>query len=815
MKGFYDLEQSIKRLCKDYGYSLIVIGTLAVTLAISLFLFTILYSIEYKPLPEVEGSDNLAWGTMHTSGRAYVIGGLSNYNYQYFSQNQKTLTDFGRLEERGVTLSSSRFTEQLRGAATTSNMFSMLGVKPVLGRWLQKKDDLPGAQKSMVVSYQVWDTLFDKRTDVLNETLSLDGQVAKIVGVMPKGFGFPIRHEVWFVDSSVDLSINDHGGWNSVYGRVKPGVSMEEVDSEFKKLMTEMSTEFPNQYKGKDVDVISFTKRFSENRKFLLALLKVSAVAILIMGCFSVINLIIMRSLEKSKEVLIKTALGVPSVRIVTALLLETFWVCILALLLGIWICYLGVAYFGKDILTGPYWWQLEFEMPTIYSAIIVGVLVWAFTSLAPAWMARRQPTNQLLSSGRKGGTTNNLSLLMFGLSTTQILSAFILCVFTGVLVLGLLKIANADYGVPRKGYLIAEVKLSGEQYSSLEARNNYYSLFIDKASHISGIQGVGAINALPGSGGYLSTYASTERDLEISGGFPKANETPISTTYLELMEIDLLEGRNFTEADDQSAIQVAIINQSMADILYHGESAIGKQFQYDPEKSGELLTVVGVVPDVVSNNPLWYFSPASKDWRSQLYRPMSQMQPGWSSNKLVFKVSGNPYDFIEKVKSVAREIDSGIPLYQTESYEDNLTANESGFRRMIFTFAPAAIISIFISAIGIFTIARRVVLQRMPDIGVMRALGIPELIIGKKFFWIAVLQSFIVVAIGTLFSVLLLPSLPSSILITNTASTAMVCVACAILMSVIVIVASIAPILQSLSIQPRDAMNYGGSDTE
>lgn len=809
MRVLYDFKQSFQCIYRDYEYSVTVIVTMALTLAISLFLFTMVYSIQYKPLPQVDAPKNIAWGTLQTGSDPFVLGGLSNHTYEYIKQHQTTLEHFGRIEQRGVTLSNAQLTEQSRGAAVSHELFQLLGVSALKGRVLLANDDMTGAQKNVVISFRLWDTLFNKSEDIIGQTIKLDGAAASIVGVMPEAFRFPTNHDVWFTDA-VDISDGAlHGGWNSAFGRLKPNVQMADVEEEFSLLAEEIKKDYPDQYKGKEIAVVSFTDRFSGNMGFLLSLLKIASIVILLMGCFSVSNLIIVRNLENAKEVLIKTALGVPITRVVASLLLETFWLCLIAAIIGIWLCFLVIHYFGESLLDGPYWWTLEFEAPILLSGVVAAVLIWISTGVIPLWMAARQPTNGLLSSGRKGGTGTALSRIMVGLSTLQVLSAFILTVFTGVLIGGLIRLANADYGVPRDGYLTAEVKVSGPNYATLEQRNRYYDRFIERALQTSGVQGGAVSNALPGSWGFLSNYTSIERTIEIGGAFPKSNEMPISDTYFPLMEIRLIEGRNFNAADKEGAEEVAIINQTMANILFPGESAAGRQFQYDPESGGMLLTVVGVVPDVVSGNPLWYLSPESEGLRSQLYRPITQKQPEWDSNTLVFRTDRNPHDLITDIKAIARDIDAEIPLFNLKSYDEFLAENESGFRKLIYTFTPAALLALVISALGIYSITRRVVLQSTPDIGIMRAIGIEERFIDRKYIGSSVIQLAVSLTIGVIFALVVLPKLPDSILITNIYTILSTCAIVAVVIGLLVMVASYLPLLAAHKMSPRDAMNY------
>jgi|GEM_PF-2950056 len=808
MISFYDVKQSAIRIYRDYEYSAVVITTMAFTLAIALFLFSIVYTIQYKPLPAHE-PHNIAWSTRSENGNTFNVGGLNNYEYLFIKQHQTTLDHFGRVERSGVTLSTHQFTEQFQAIATSSDLFRLLGVDAMLGRVLLPADDVAGTEKSIIISYDIWRNLFNSADDVIGKTVKLNGKLATVIGVMGKGFRFPTNQDIWYSEILPEGALPETGGWNSLFGRLKPGVTMEDVDKEFKKLAEEIRNDFPNQFKGKEIETVKFTDRFSSYMGFLLSILKIASVAILLMGCFSVSNLIIVRNLENAKEILIKSALGLPLLRVITSLLLETFWLCAIATFIGIWLTLIAIHLVGEDILDGPYWWVLEFQVPILLAGLTAAAFIWLATGVIPVWMAMRQPTNGLLASGRKGGAGSTLGKVMSGFMTLQIFCAFILMVFTGVLIGGLVRMVNADYGVPRDGFLIAEVQLGGAAYEALEQRAQYYDRFVEQARQIPGVESAGVTSAVPGAWGFLSNFTSTERKMEINGAFPKSNEMPVNETYFATMEIKLLEGRNFTEADKEGAEEVAIINQSMARMLFPGESAVGRQFQYDPENEGMLITVVGVVPDVVSGNPLWFLSPEGENWRAQLYRPIRQKQPIWDSNTLVIKTADNPYDVIDRVKDIARTIDSEIPLYQIQTFDDLLRDNESGFRRMIYTFLPSAILALVISALGIYGITRRVVLQNTPDIGVMKALGIADRFINRKYFIAAGIQLAVGAAAGIVFSFMVLPTLPDGILITDTRTILIASLIVTAVIAGVVTVASYLPLISAHKLSPRDAMSY------
>jgi len=808
MLGLYDLKTSLRRVVRDYNYNVLVVLTFAVTLAIALFLFSVVYAIQFKPLPNVEAPNRIVWGTLRVSAGEYTIGGLSNHTYEYIKENQTSLDDFGRIEGRMVTLSDDQLTQQISGVAVSHELFAMLGVAAVTGRVLQASDDVAGSQRSVVISYRLWESLFDRAKDIAGRTIKLDGEVATIVGVMPNGFRFPVNHDLWFNDAINKSGAPDHGGWNSIFGRIKPDLQIANVEQDLDRLAQAIKADYPDQYKGKGVGAIQFSKRFAKKNGLFVSIVAIASLGILLIGCFSASNLVIVRNLEDAKNVLIKVTLGIPMFRIVGGLLLDAFWLCLSGTLLGLWLWYLAIGYFGLNLLEGPYWWTLEYQPRVLLGGLAAAVLIWVLTGVISFWMAARQPTNGLLASGRKGGTSATLSRVMLGFSTLQIFSSFVLMVFTGILIGGVIRLATADYGVTREGYLTAQVKLAGARYSSVEQRKEYFELFIDQALQ-SGIQGAAVTGALPGTPAYLSTFTSTERDIEINGAFPNAFEMPISVDYFQLMGIKLLEGRNFNVADKEGSTEVAIINQSMAHIVFPDESAFGRQLKYDPENGGKLLTVVGVVPDVVGENPLWFISPKSLGQRSQLYRPIGQTLPEWAPYTLVFRAGGDPNALIGGIKTIARSIDTEIPLYNIKSYDALLTENENGIRRLIYTFIPAAFVALMISALGVYGSTRRVVLQNIPDIGVMRAIGVEERFINRKYIRSSILQLVAGLCAGTVFCLVLLPKVPNSILITDSGSILSVSAIVSLIFGMLVLCASYLPLGIAHRLSPRDAMNY------
>jgi hypothetical protein len=310
MIKIFDIRNSITRLIFDYRYTLVVVLSMAMSLAISLFLYAQVYSINYKPLP-FENPDNIV--NIGRSENGYTFpSGLHYFDIAYFAEHQKTLDDFCGYYAGLLIVETSRVTERIQTAVTSSNLFRISGVPALIGRTLLSSDDASGAPQVAVLGYEIWERFFDKSDNVIGKRISVEGAPVTVVGVMPQGFKFPVDQNIWVSWPAADPSPNGDG-WATVIGRLKPGITLAQARDEFKTLANDLVRFNPQLYKTKSVNLDFYTKVFSRYMQLHSNILSLVAFAVLLMGCFSVANLLIVRILEHSKDSLIKVALGLPA----------------------------------------------------------------------------------------------------------------------------------------------------------------------------------------------------------------------------------------------------------------------------------------------------------------------------------------------------------------------------------------------------------------------------------------------------------------------------------------------------------------------
>lgn len=801
----FDIRNSIARLAADHRYTLIVVLSMAMSLAISLFLYAQVYSINYKPLPFAEPDDIVNLG--RTENGNEFPSGLHYFDVNYFASRQRSLDDFCSYYEGPLIVATDRVTERIQTVMTSSNLFRITGIPALIGRTLLSSDDATGAPQVAVLGYEIWERLFDKSDNVIGKRISVEGKPVTIVGVMPEGFKFPRNNDLWVSFMPPADAVPDGEGWNTVIGRLKPRVTIDQAEDEFKVLTKELAEINPQLYKTKSVNLDFFTKANSRYMQLHISLLSVVAVAVLLMGCFSVANLLLVRILEHSKDSLIKVALGLPVWRVATGPLLESLWLCLGAAALGLWLCYLAIGRFGSYV-TGqywPFWWTLEMNPHLLLTGLFFVVLIWLATGIAPVLLALRKPTNSILAGGRKGGIGVQSGPVMNTLVSLQVMCAFILMVFTGLSMAALYMVNQAGYGVATKGFITAEIRMPSASYSAMSDRADYLDKLRQVLYGAGQVKNVAFANALPGQYAYSISYTTADRDLAGADGYPLVMSISASENLLDMLEVELLEGRGFLPSDAEDAQKVAIINKHMADKVWPNTSPIGKQFQASPERDGKMITVIGVMPNIVHGLPVT-FDDYGQDF---IYSPIKQSLPTWANVRLIAKTRGNPYEVVDTLKEAARKVDPGVALSDVVPYEELLDRNGFTFRAWIYNFFPASVLALIMAALGIYGITARIILQQTTDIGIMRALGATDARITRNYLWRSCKQLFAGLIPGFVILIWLLPQISEHLVAANREGLLLVSLAVALVIAVLVFVASYLPLHATHKITPHEAINW------
>ncbi len=805
MVNMFDVKQAAVRLYKDKKYTFIIVMAISFGLAISLFLYAQVHTRLLTDLPFANG-DKIVYASRYERDRQRLNGGLQNYDAHYFQQRQTSLDLFTTVEERGFTIATESSTHQLWGMGTTSSLFELTAEPPLLGRTLLPSDDLPNATPAIVLSYEAWKKIFQGDPSVIGRSIQVDGNSTILTGVMREGFRFPVNSAAWLSYVPSQSTADAVEGWLGIIGKLKPGVSVAQADQEFRGLAAELERDHNKIYRGKSTKVETVTRSRAVPVMLMIQVMTVVAICVLLMSCFSVSSLVIVRMLTNAKEAAIKNALGVPTRKIMLLPLVESFFLYAIAGALGLLFCALAIEYATGFVSSewDPFWWKLSFNQPVILAGLLFLLITWMITGIAPVVMATSKRFYQQLSSGKKGGVSNQAGKLMNSVVALQVACTFVLMLFTGVAFSSFYNAINTDYGFNADNFLISYVRLPATQYTELAERISYYEKLKQEFSRTPGVQKIAFAGAIPGSYSYLSTINSTEVDLTQSGGYLQATEIPISENHFDTLEAPLLEGRTFTHADTESSELVVIVSSKLAKKLSPNGSAIGKKMHLNPDKNGPMLTIVGVAPDLLYGSPVSFFESRMET----IYRPMQQIMPVWSGMFLIAKTENDPYQFVDPLLKVARGIDSGVALDELYSMKNALLENSRRFEILLFNFMPATLLAFVMSALSIYAISARVMLQRTNDIGVMKALGLEDQRITHFFMRDTYIKLGSGLALGAICFTLFLPGIMSQLIIMSYWSIAAIGLTVTLVLSTLVIFASKIPLMEVHKLSPQDAIN-------
>lgn len=805
MLNAFDIKQAIVRLYKDKKYTLVILLAISLGLAISLFLYAQVHTRTLADLPFVDG-DKIVYASRYERELQRLDGGLLNYDTHYVQQRQTSLDSFTTIENRTFTVATESSTQQVWGVATSSALFEIASEPPLLGRTLLPSDDAPNAAPVIVVSYEVWNRLFQQDPSVIGREIKVDGVPTTVVGVMNNGFRFPVNHEAWVSYVPPQSADTAADGWLAIMGKLKSGVSVAQADQAFKRLGSEIAKDNPKTYLGKTIQVQKFTKARVAPVKLIIQVMTVVAISVLLMSCFSVTSLVIVRMLSNSKEAAIKNALGIPARNIMLLPLLESFILYAVAGAIGLLLCALAIKYATGLVISewDPFWWRLAFNKPIIQAGLIFIFIAWMITGLMPVLMATNKRFYRQLNSGKKGGAGNQSSKFMNSVVALQVAFTFLLMLSTGVAFSSFYNVLNTDYGFDSKNFLVSFIRLPESNYAELAERNSYYEKLTQEFSQVQGVKQVTYAASRPGGGSYLSMINSTEVDLSQGGSYMQAIEIPIAENYFDTLNTPLLEGRAFNHSDNEHSELVVIVSAELAKKLSPSGSALGKKMHLNPDKDGPLLTIIGIAPDLLYGLPLSFY----RIKMETIYRPAKQILPVWSGTFLIAKTEASPYLLVDQLLTIARRIDAGVALEEPTSMEAALSNNANRFEMLLYNFIPATLIAFIMSALSIYAISARVMLQRTNDIGIMKALGLADKRITRLFMRDTYIKLGAGLLLGSAFFVLFLPGIMSQLIIINMWSIVAMALAVTVALTALVFFASRIPLLRVHELSPQEAIN-------
>ncbi len=801
----HEFRYALRQLCKSPGFTVVAVLTLALGIGANTAIFTVVNAALLRALPYQDPARLVQLGETRTAGTFQKME-FSYPDFVDFRDHNQSFSGVGGYSGTNITYSGREGAEEVVAAVASANFFDVLGVRPMLGRVFASNADEAGGEKTVLLTYSGWQTRFGGDRTVLGKSITLNGEVYTIIGILPSGFQFaPSRSaDFWMPLSVQGWRLRRNGHWILGVGRLKPGVALKEAQAEASGLALQLAAQYPDSNPGVGIYLTPLREEIVGNVRPILLVLMGAVIGVLLIACANLAGLQLARAVTRQKEIAVRTALGASRGRIVRLLLTESVLVSLLGGLGGVLLAYsilpMLVASLPRDqqaIL--PFLRDLQIERTVLWFSAGVSIFSGILFGLAPSLQGLRSDVHDAL---RDGGRTTAGSLhnrLRNGLVVAQVAMAIILLVSAGLLMKSLSRLLKVDPGFRVAHLLTFDTSLPPQHYPDATHQVEFERNLRARLQALPGVKSAATVSVLPlGHAGGTSRFVIAGH-ARIPTEQYEANTREISPNYFETMGIPLRRGRVFTEHDDAKGPHVIIINQTLASLLFHGTDPIGQRIDFTYTKDPDILEIVGVVGDENLGQLDRKPTPVIYDAFAQDPNPFLSV---------TIRTEGEPSAAGGGVRAAMHELDALLPINSLVSMERIMADSPAvAVRRypayLIGAFASLALV---LAMLGIYGLLAYLVAQRTRELGIRLALGAQRrnllgLVMGSGLrlaLFGAAIGTICSLVAGRMLATLLFEVRPTDLAILLGVATALVAVA---------LLASYIPARRAASIEPMQAL--------
>jgi putative ABC transport system permease protein len=807
---FRDLRYSVRLLIKSPVFTVVAVLSIALAIGANTTVFSVINAVLLKSLP-YKDPESLA-----------LVWGDSREETNLRKHNQVSATDIADIRSQATVfedvatytgwfpiMSGDSEAERIPAIQVGDGFFKIMKGQPLLGRTFTKEEQEDGKDFVIVLSYGLWQRRFGGDPNVVGKNISLNGRPYNIVGVMGADFhplpSTLVSPEGQFyrpVAEAYDDKARNERHLRAI-ARLKPGVSVEQAQSEVNVIAQRLEQEHPETNKDYGAHVVSITDEIVGDIRPTLWIVFGAVIFVLLVACANVANLLLARSTVRYKEITIRSAIGAGRSQLIRQLLTESLLLSLIGggigLMLAVWGTGL-VASVGSKL--NPMLQDVHVDLRVLLFTAGISVITGIVFGLAPALqISKPNLTESLKEAGRGSGPSGSRNRLRSALVVSEIAMTLVLLVCAGLLMRTVLRLQKVDTGFNAHNVLSMNIGLPAIKYPKPEDRVSFYKQVTDRLAALPGVNAAGTTSVMPLSDNFDGRGLLVEDQPKPRGEEITVDLYITTPGYLKAMEIPLLTGRAITEQDAGDAPNILLINKTMAARLWPGQDPIGKRVKFpgSAERPQPWRTVVGIVSDVSQYG-------LDKKPPMQIYVPLPQFPTGF--NTIVLKTENDPTSMIAAVRREILAVDKEQAVFNLTTLEQ--LQGESILLRKFFMvlLLVFAAVALLLAAVGIYGVMSYVASQRTHEIGIRMALGAQTKDVLKLIISNGMILAVIGVAMG-LAGAFALTRLLSSLLFGVAATDTLTFVSVSVGLIVIAMIACYIPARRATRISPLVALRY------
>jgi putative ABC transport system permease protein len=697
-----------------------LILTIALGIGFNSAIFSVVNSLLLNPLPFPD-ADRLiiAWTRSVKTGSQPLLATPEEFEeWQKHSPSYMTVAGQYRAF---LNLSGTDEPERIQGARVSTNFFSMLGIKPALGRdFLPEEDELKGG-RAVILSESIWRRRFNADPGLIGGTIRLNDQPYTVVGILPPQFHLPqIREgdpllELWMPFQAESVPFFG-APFLTVFARLKPGMALGTAQADLNSVEQTVERAYPQTHSGKSVHLVPLQEQVVGKVRLSLLVLFGAVGIVLLIACANVSNLLMARATARRSEMALRLAIGASRLRLIRQLLTEGVLLAVVGGALGLLIASLAktllLSFGGQSI---PRAEEVVIDTRVLLFTLSLSLIIGLVFSVLPAIQASGLNQNRFLKEGAKSGTSGKSGNRLRGLLIViQVALALVLTIGAGLLARSFLTLLSVNPGFEPKKVLTFELFLSPEKFGPQAA--GFYRQLTEKLDALPGVDAAGAINALPLSGAEYTWGFFIDGQQTPDKPLGRADYRVVTPDLFRAIGIPLKRGRIFTKQDSQEATPVGVINEAMARRYWPNEDPIGKRFRLQgPINVNPWTIIVGVVGDVKHSG-------LDQDSAPTVYRPHQQMPR--IDMTVVMRTQSEPLTLTHTARNQVREMDKDLPVSNLREYTYFVSKSVAQRRFAMLLLTAFASLALMLALFGIYGVLSYSVNLRAHELAIRQALG-------------------------------------------------------------------------------------------